>query len=376
MNSEVLIIGGGIMGFAIARELRLRGVRDITLVERRDAGRESSWAAAGMLGPQAEADRDDAFFRLCCDSRDRYPQFADELASETGIDIELDRSGTLYLAFNEIDERELRKRFEWQKATGLPVEQLSAEDTRRSEPFISPDVREALFFPNDWQVANRKLLAALRRSAEISRIKIVENTQIERLTVETNKVTGAESPDERFEADQTILTTGAWTSHIKIGVADMPFTVEPIRGQMAVIKTAKRLFQRVIHSPRGYLVPRLDGRILAGSSSERAGFDRSVTDGVVASLRAMSSEIAPVTSGLPTVDRWAGLRPFAFDGLPVIGQLEAIAGLTIATAHYRNGILLAPITAKAVADCLLIGQKADMAYSPDRFRLRSVVSGL
>lgn len=376
MNSEVLIIGGGIMGFAIARELRHRGVQDITLVERRSAGLESSWAAAGMLGPQAEADRNDAFFRFCCDSRDLYPKFADDLTLETGIDIELDKSGTLYLSFNESDERRLRKRFEWQRAAGLPVEQLSAKEARRCEPFVSPDVREALFFPDDWQVENRKLLAALRRSGEINGVNIVENTTVDRLTVENKNVVGAESGEQRFSAALTILTTGAWTSLIKIGVAEMPFSVEPVRGQMVVLKTAKRLFQRVIYSHRGYLVPRVDGRILAGSTTERKGFDCSVTEQATNILREMSNEIAPTTSGLPTVDRWAGLRPFTFDGLPIIGGIETIGGLTIATAHYRNGILLAPITAARVADSMLNGETPDPAYSPDRFRLRSVVSGI
>lgn len=374
MNSEVLIIGGGVMGFVIARELRKRGVGEITLVERRVAGLESSWAAAGMLGPQAEADRYDAFFRLCCDSRDLYPRFADELTGETGIDIELDQSGTLYLAFNEIDQRELCKRFEWQSAIRLPVERLSSEEARRREPFISPDVREALFFPNDWQVENRKLLAALRRSAEINDVNVIENTGIERLTVEGSRVIGAESGDQRFSAANTILTTGSWTSLIKIGVADMPFCVEPVRGQMVMLKTAKRLFQSVIFSHRGYMVPRFDGRILAGSTTERTGFDCSVTESAAAVLREMSNEIAPTTSGLPTVDQWAGLRPFTFDGLPVIGGIEGVDCLTIATAHYRNGILLAPVTASMIADSILSGQAPDPAYSPRRFRLRSVVS--
>ncbi len=376
MSSEVLIIGGGIIGFTLARELRLRGVRDVILLERGTPGLESSWAAAGMLGPQAEADKYDSFFRLCCESRDMYPQFVEDLLAETGIDAELDQTGTLSLAFSERDSQKLRERFECQRGIGLPVEHLSAEEARRREPFMSPDVRDALFFLNDWQVENRKLIAALRRSAEIRGVKIVENTQIDRLNVEDGRVTGAESLDQRFQADQTILTTGAWTSLIKMGVADMPFSVEPVRGQIAVIKTAKRLFQSVIYSPRGYLVPRLDGRILAGSTSERVGYDSSTTDSAVAALRAMSNEIAPTTSGLPTIDNWSGLRPFAFDGLPIIGHLDAIDGLTIATAHYRNGILLAPITARCIANSLLNGISPAPAYSPDRFKLRSVVSGI
>ena len=145
----MLIIGGGVIGLSIARELHKRGVEKITLVEKGLCGEESSWAAAGMLGPQAEADEGGLFFDLTLASRDLYPEFAAELAVETGIDVGLDRSGTLYLAFSDEDVRLLRERYKWQKRAGLPVELLTADETRRAEPFASPSVREALFFPGD-----------------------------------------------------------------------------------------------------------------------------------------------------------------------------------------------------------------------------------
>lgn len=374
MGFDVIIVGGGVTGFSIARELYKAGVCRIAVLEKGEIGREASWAAAGMLGAQAEADGDDAFFRFCCASRAAYPEFAAELFEETGVDIELDRSGTLYLAFDDGDVRRLRERFEWQRAAGLAVERLSAGEVRRREPFVSPDIREALFFPNDWQVENRKLLAALREYARRNSIAVIENTHIDRLTVEGGRVLGAEAGEQRFLAGETILTTGAWTSLIKLGVAEMPVKVEPVRGQIVVFQTAKRVFQRVIYSHRGYLVPRFDGRVLAGSTSEKVGFDKAITEHAAAELREMASEIAPSTSGLPTADHWSGLRPFAFDGLPVLGGIDGIAGLTIATAHYRNGILLAPITARMVADGVVNGNSFPVEFSPNRFRLRSVAS--
>ncbi len=147
MDQEVLIIGGGVIGLSIARELRKRGVGRITLLEKGVCGQESSWAAAGMLGVQAEADGPGPFLDLCGVSRDMYPQLAAELLDETGIDIELCREGTLYLAFNESDLAEISKRFEWQKDAGLPVEYLSAAEVAEREPHISPDVLTALVFP-------------------------------------------------------------------------------------------------------------------------------------------------------------------------------------------------------------------------------------
>lgn len=371
-RSDVLIVGAGVIGLAVARELHRSGVGKITVVEKGFCGLESSWAAGGMLGPQAEADEGGAFFDLCMASRDMYPDFAAELLDETGIDIELDRSGTLHLAFSEADSLKLNERFAWQTDAGLAVERLSAEEVRRAEPFVSPDVLEGIFFANDWQVENRRLLDALTAYANVNGIRLIENAEVECLTVESNTVVGVVANGDRFEADHIVLATGAWTSLIKIGVAAMPFKIEPVRGQMVVFQTAKRLFQHVIYSHRGYLVPRKDGRVLAGSTSEMAGFDRSITSEAAVSLRSMASEIAPSTAGLPTVDQWSGLRPFVFDGLPIIGDIAGIDGLTIATAHYRNGILLAPITAKLVAESIINKSGADAAFSPNRFRLRSV----
>lgn len=374
MNPEILIIGGGVIGLSIARELHKSGVSSITVLEKGRCGEESSWAAAGMLGPQAEAHEGGAFFDMKVTSREMYPQFAAELLAETGVDIELDRQGTLYLAFTDDDVAEIKKRFEWQRKAGLLVEHLSADEARRAEPFISTDIRGALLFPNDWQVENRKLLTGLKRYAEINGIEIREDSAVEQLIVEDNRVTGARTATETFYAAETILATGAWTSLIKLGDAEMPLKVEPVRGQIIAFQTAKRLFGHVIYSRRGYIVPRADGRILAGSTSENVGFEKEVTDTAADALRQMAAEIAPNLSSLAITDHWSGLRPFAMDGLPVLGSFSGIDGLTIATAHYRNGILLAPMTAMIVADKVVkdIESPYLAAFNPDRFRLRSV----
>ncbi len=374
-HSEILIIGGGVIGLSIARELHRRGAGRITVVDRSSFGLESSWAAGGMLGPQAEAEETGLFFDFCSASRDLYPDLAAELLEETGVDIELDRTGTLYVALTGHDANALERRFEWQKAEGLSVEPLSAEEVRRREPFISPDVRFGLYFADDWQVDNRKLVSAFKRYAYLNGITLAENTKIDRLIVDGDRVVGA-AGDQEFRAGHTILATGAWTSLIKIGVGEMPFRVEPVRGQMVVFQLAKRLFSHVIYSTRGYIVPRLDGRVLAGSTSEKVGFDKSTTEEAATGLRAMASEIAPSTAGLPTADHWSGLRPYVFDGFPVIGNLSGLDGLTIATAHYRNGILLAPLTARLVGDSVLNADKDGLPreFAPGRFRLSGVVA--
>jgi glycine oxidase len=330
-----------------------------------------------MLSPQVEADEGGAFFDLTVRSRDMYPDFAAAISDETGVDVEFDRTGTLYLAFSDAELRRLHTRYAWQREAGLAVEQLAADEARRVEPFASPDVKGALFFPRDWQIDNRKLLTSLRRYAELNGIDIVENSSVEAIAVENGRVAGVETGVDFINATRVVAATGAWTSLIKLGDATMPFSVEPVKGQIIAFQTAKRLFEHVIYSRRGYIVPRTDGRILAGSTSESAGFDTNATDEAAASLQKVAVEIAPSIASLEIADRWAGLRPFAADGLPVLGGVAGIDGLTIATAHYRNGILLAPVTAEIVADKVVDGvdSPALTTFGPDRLRFAAAGPG-
>jgi glycine oxidase len=368
MNSEILIIGGGVIGLTIARELHKKGFRRITILERGEIGKESSYAAAGMLAPQAETDKTDDFFRFCSESNQLYPQFTAELFDETDVDIELDRSGTLYLAFTDKDVKEIRQRFQWQKSAGLQVEHLSAQETRQAEPFVSPDVLESLFFPNDWQVENRKLLHALQKYCELYGIEIRERAEIKSLLTENGTIIGAETEKEKFSAGKVVLATGAWTSLIKADTFILP-KIKPLRGQMISFYTAKRIFSKVIYSPRGYIVPRADGRVLAGATVEDAGFDKSVNAEGIDFVREHALEIAPSLVNLEIQDTWAGLRPFAADGLPIVGAISEIENLLIATAHYRNGILLAPLTAKILAEKIAENKDSDYmdVFSPNRF---------
>jgi glycine oxidase len=377
MNKEVLIIGGGVIGLSIARELHKRRVKRINIIEAGECGGAASWAAAGMLGPQAEADEAGAFFEFCIESRDLYPTLANELLDETGTDIELDRAGTLHLAFSDDDVRVLRQRLQWQKEAGHAIEHLDANDVRRAEPFVSPDVREALYFPNDWQVDNRKLCSALRRYCEINRIEITDRTRVDRLITDLGRVTGVRAGGVSYLADQVIVAAGAWTTQILFGETRLPLKVVPVRGQMLAFHSAKRLFDRVIYSSGGYIVPRRNGRILAGSTTEEAGFDRETTDSAAAALFKMACGIAPSLGNLEIADRWAGLRPRSPDGFPVIGRIEGIDGLYLATGHYRNGILLAPATAQLVAADIAEGKLSRYAavFGADRFRPQAVRTG-
>jgi len=366
---DILIIGAGVIGLALARELRRRGLRRICMIERGSVGREASYAAAGMLAPNAECEVVDDFHRFCDESRRSYPQFAEELLAETCIDIELDRSGTLYAAFSEADRAHLALRYARQQAAGIPVEKLSADETLELEPCLATNINESLYFPTDWQVENRRLLAALAKFAADNGITIIERRAVDSLIVENGSVKGAVAGGEPIFAGSTVLATGAWTSLIKIGNSPMPLNVRPIKGQMISFQPAERVFKHVIYSPRGYLVPRADGRILAGATVEDVGFDSGITLSATESLQAAAVEIAPCLKDVDIAETWAGLRPFAADGLPVIGKIGELDGVFVATAHYRNGILLAPLTAKILAES--IANEADSEYftlfGPHRF---------
>jgi glycine oxidase len=370
---EVVIIGGGVIGLAVARALAQRGLRDVLIVERASLGAEASAAAAGMLAPQAEADCDDDFFRLCCQSRDLYPAYAQALNEETGIDIELETSGTLYLAFTEEDERELQKRYEWQARAGLEVEELSTEAARLHEPCISADVRSALRFPLDTQVENRRLISALAAANEAFGVRVSTGVSVDSLNIKRDRVTGVLTSGGFVACEKVVIAGGAWTSQL-LNEALPNLRIEPVRGQMVSFEATPQIARHVIYSPRGYVVPRRDGRLLAGSTTERAGFDKRVTAAGIQSIVTSALEISPSIAALPLMSSWAGLRPRAADGLPVLGPCAEIAGVFYAAGHYRNGILLTPITGELLAGSILDEEIPPplQIFSPDRFQLVTV----
>ncbi|HEX8491304.1 MAG TPA: glycine oxidase ThiO [Pyrinomonadaceae bacterium] len=371
-TADALVLGGGVIGLAIARALSLRGLARVLLVERGRLGMEASHAAAGMLAPQVEADRADDFLELACKSRDLYPAFALELREETGIDIELETTGTLLLAFNERDEEEALRRYDWQSRAGLHVEHLTAKEARRLEPCISPALRGALRFPRDWQVENRRLVAALAAASDRLGVRLLTDTNVESLQIERGRVTGIETSRGRLSAPTVVVACGAWASLLTSGDKRVPrVRIEPVRGQMLCFEANPRAARHVIYSPRGYIVPRLDGRLLAGSTTEHEGFDKSVTGNGLQAIMEQALEIAPAIGNLPLLDTWAGLRPRAPDDLPVLGMSAEVNGLFYATGHYRNGILLAPLTAELIAEQIAGGDGARAqwsAFSPDRFQ--------
>jgi glycine oxidase len=372
-------VGGGVAGLAAARELARRGL-SVAVVEDGRAG-SASRAAAGMLAPQAEADYADELFELLCASREMYPDFAAAVGEESGIQVELDRTGTLYLALDEEDEEEVERRFAWQSKAGLEVERLTAEEARALEPNISPDVRVALRFPRDWQVESRRLVVALDAAAESLGVRIIRAVEARGVRVRGGRAAGVVTSEGELAAGAVVFAAGAWNSWLhKFADGESPYLsddprVEPVRGQILCYRQPEGqgpLFRHVVYSPRGYVVPRRAGRLLAGSTTEPGLYEPRVTEEGARSIAARAAEIAPAVATLDVEDSWAGLRPRAQDGLPVLGESADVGGLFYATGFYRNGILLAPAAGEIVAD-LVTGGATRLrpsvleTFSPARF---------
>jgi glycine oxidase len=368
--TDVAVIGGGIMGSAVALRLAQRGI-GVTVIERGIPGAEASSAAAGILGPQMEAEGPGPLLELGLKSRALYPALAAELRDLTGIDVGYDRSGVLMVAFDEAGEAALSSRRAWQLARGLRVDILSGDAARAREPALSPGVRAALAFTDDAQVVARDLARAFSQAAAVAGARFLTGRYVRRVLVDNGAAVGVELDGETLPAGVVVVAAGSWSGLVE-GAGVPAAVVRPARGQIVSIETRPPLFRHVVGAPGGYLVPRRDGTVLAGSTMEMAGFRKEVTVGGLAAILTLAKTVFPALAEAPVTASWSNFRPFTEDHLPVLGT-TAVRGLVLATGHFRNGILLAPITAQAIADLIATGNApVDLApFAVDRFAMRT-----
>lgn len=366
-NSDVVVVGGGIMGCAVALRLALRGV-SVIVIERGIPGAEASSAAAGILGPQMEADSAGPLLDLGLRSRALFPALAAELRDATGIDVGYERSGVLALAVDGAGAAELTARRAWQMARGLRVEPLSSDQVHALEPNLGADVRGALRFPDDAQVNARDLARAFSQAAAHAGARFLQGRYVRRVVVAGGVAAGVELDGEVLSAGAVVVAAGSWSGLVE-GAGVPSSVVRPARGQLVSIETRPPLFRHVlsVHG-RGYLVPRRDGTVLAGSTVEMAGFRKEVTVGGLAQILGMARSLVPALGDAPVTGTWSNFRPYTEDHLPVLG-LTPVRGLVLATGHFRNGILLAPVTAEAIASLVATGASdVDLApFSVSRF---------
>jgi glycine oxidase len=359
MTPDFVVIGAGIHGCATALRLAQAGAH-VVVLERSVPGAEASSAAGGILSPGVEAHHGGALLALAQDSLRRWPDFAAELTSATGIDLAWRAAGTLRVAFDA--EQEAAGRADLPRLAGLGIDSawLEAAELRALEPAIAAAAHGGLLFQGEAVVDPKPLLRALAAAATTAGVRFVTG-EVQRIAIENGRVAGVDRASGRLTAGAVLLAAGAWAGLVE-GCGLPVGAVRPVRGQMVVLATRPGLVGRVVFTPRGYLVPRPDGRILCGSTMEEAGFEKAVTAEGLRRILDMAVEAVPALAPAPYVDSWSNFRPATADGLPILGPGK-VPGLFYSTGHHRHGILLAPASADLVAAALL-GEPPTLDLAP------------
>jgi glycine oxidase len=369
MDQDVLIVGGGTIGLGIGFELVRRGT-PVTIFERDEAGRGTSYQAAGMLAPDAEIEFEELeLYDLNRESLRRWPAFAERVENASGQSVDYRDEGTLIVADDRDAAEALERLYEFQQEQGLDVEWLTGEEAREIEPFVAPRLSAAVFAPSDHQVDNRRLVEALRTAFEAEGGTLHEDTPVEAVVPDAETPAVRTADGKRVAADRVVVAAGVWSRELDGLTPDATPPVRPVKGQMIQLRR-KRPFdlQHVVRGPEAYLAPKSDGRIVMGATSEEMGFDTTVTAGGLYDLLEGGWEVVPGIRDLPVDETWAGLRPASRDHAPLLGETTA-PGVLMATGHYRHGILLTPITAEEMARLIRTGETSDWVqpFSPLRF---------
>lgn len=376
-SPTVAVIGAGVIGLAVAWRLAQRGAK-VTVFDKDAAGLGASHAAAGMLAANLEAEpREESLIALNRASQALWSDFASELESASGLSVGLRTEGTLLLALTADDRARLKHLLAFQTSLGLPLEWLSAAEVRRREPHLAPTMAGAIWSPKDHQVDNRAVAAALRVAVQRAGVTLHEHRAVEEITTAGGRVTGVRARGNIVSADVVVLAAGAWSREIAGLPNDARPPVRPVKGQMLALRMDPKapLLNHVVWAPGAYLVPRKDGRLLIGATVEEKGFDPNLTAGGQLALLEATWRALPGIEELPIDEMWAGFRPGSRDDAPIIGA-GSVPGLVYATGHYRNGILLTPITAQAVADLVLDGvvDPAIRSFGLERFTAAAVAA--
>jgi glycine oxidase len=373
-NADVIVIGAGVIGLAVAWRARERGL-SVTLLEREQAGSGTSRVAAGMLAPVSEVEFGEAGARaleLGLRSAALWPAFASELEEASGEPVGLLCTGTLLVARDADEARALERQIAFRSSLGLRATRVRASQARELEPALAPTIRLALELPDDHSVDPRRLLAALRGACLAAGVELREHTRVARVIAGGATVTGVELPGgERVLAPAVVIAAGTGSVDVGGVPVDGVVPVRPVKGQTVRLRdpAGPGLLRRAVRFEDWYLVPRADGRYVLGGTVEERGFDQTPTAGAAYELLRECHELVPGVSELEIEELCVGLRPGTPDNLPAIGA-GAIEGLIWATGHYRNGILLAPLTAELVLEVLTADRPADRllaACAPGRF---------
>jgi glycine oxidase len=378
---DVLIIGGGVIGLSLAWDLAKRG-QSVQVIDQGLPGREASWAGAGILPAASKAASKHPYEQLRGLACELHPQWAEELQAATGIDTGYRRSGGVHLARTPGEAAALGAWAALLRDEGIPIERVSGTEVEKLEPGIArsalsteysvlintrtqyPVPSSWYYIPDESQLRNPWHLEALVAACRQAGVAITPNTPAVSVVARGCEISGVDSPSGMISARQYCFTAGAWTGQLLKSLG-LPIGVLPVRGQMVLFQCRRLPIARIINEGSRYLVPREDGRVLAGSTEEEVGFDKRTTDEAIAELVSFSRSIVPALVGATIEKTWAGLRPGSFDGLPYMGPLPGLKNAFVATGHFRSGLFLSTATAVVMSQ-LLRGAEPAIDLGPFR----------
>ena len=362
--ADVVVVGAGLIGLGIAYELAKRDVA-VTVFDRDEPARAASWAGAGMLAPFSEELPDAAMLALCRDSLAMYPSFTADLRECSGVDVRLRFDGTLHVALDDARLAELAAHAETYRHNGGDVTMLSRTDVLAREPMLAKNLAGAAFVANEAQVDNRRLGRALLAACESLGVRFERVADVA-LECDARRVRGLRTQHGFTPAGTVVNAAGAWAGELPGVPADVRIPVRPVAGEMLAIALPRNAMRALVWLGHRYLVPRDDGRLLVGATVAERGFDARVTAAGLHDLLDAALAVAPALARFAVVETWAGLRPGSADGRPYLGA-TGLEGYVVAAGHFRNGILLAPITARLIADLVVDGHADALGpFAPTR----------
>lgn len=365
--TDFLVIGAGVSGLLLTRELLSEGAK-VRVLDKGMAGQEASWAGGGIVSPLYPWRYSEPVTALASYAQYAYPALAADLLAETGIDAQLSPSGLLML-----DAWDHAEALTWAAEHQRSMQALESNAIYQREPLIAAGAQHALWMPDVANIRNPRLLKALRASVLASPdADLIEHCEVLAIESAAGSVTGLEVSIQgvttRLHADQYVVTAGAWSGKLLSATRENspsknPLIIRPVKGEMLLYQTDEPLLTSIVLSKGRYLIPRADNLILAGSTLEHCGFDKAVSWQAKASLADSAVGILPALADVPVVGHWAGLRPGAPAGVPYIGRLPGFRNLSVNAGHYRNGLVLAPASARLMAD-ILLGREPVVDYAP------------